>query len=64
MEKFNTAVSKVFEEYQEETAYTKLNNFLKEKGLETADLFTVERFIGEICKEYVANLNKVKTPFK
>jgi len=55
MNKFNEVTQTIL---QKESAYTKLNNFLREKGIETADLFIVQDFIKEIIAEYNKDRNK------
>jgi hypothetical protein len=61
MNKFNEVAQTVLEE---ESATNMLNNFLKEKGLQTADLFTVERYIQKIIAEYIKSLKSTETLFK
>jgi hypothetical protein len=55
MNKFNEVAQTVL---QKESAYARLNNFLKEKGIETADLFIVQDLIKEIIAEYNKDRNK------
>jgi hypothetical protein len=49
MNKFNEVAQTVL---QKESAFSKLNNFLREKGFKTADLYTVKDYINEIIAEY------------
>ena len=55
MNKFNEVAQTVL---QKEPAYSRLNNFLREKGFETADLFIIQNFIEEIIAEYNKDRNE------
>lgn len=59
MSRFNEVAQTVLQ--KEENAWSQLQRFLKSKGVETADLFEVEKFITKIVNETLSN--RTKTPF-
>jgi hypothetical protein len=61
MNKFNEVAQTIL---KENSATSMLNSFLKGKGLQTADLFTVEKFIQKIIAEYLESSKRIETPFK
>lgn len=60
MNKFNKVAQTVLQE--EENAWSQLQMFLKSKGIQTADLFEVEKYITKIVNETLSK--KTENPFR
>lgn len=60
MNKFNEVAQTVLQE--KENAWAQLQMFLKSKGIETADLFEVEKYITKIVSDVLSQ--RTENPFK
>lgn len=59
MNKFNEIAQTILQE--EKNGWSELQEYLKSKGLQTADLFEVEKFITKIVNEIMST--RSKNPF-